>query len=190
MIIPRIAFLSNSRQDIYWDTCLFYEYFGGEKANAQRVSELNGVMREVEEGQFRIVTSLVTQLEVIPRRLDGKSAGSAQAFLDAFDDIRMIAVEVSPNVIALAREIRDYYYIDEVPPVMSGDKQPMVVKEGQAAKNMDLGDCIHLATAINFGINTFHTRDGASKSSRKRKTNIPLLDLAKMDSGKICGKYA
>ncbi|CAN0560310.1 unnamed protein product, partial [Laminaria digitata] len=80
------------RVDVYWDTCLFYEYFGGEAGSlsATQLAGTRGVMREVEEGRIRIVTSLLTQIEVVPSKLDAKKADADRKFLASFDANRMI----------------------------------------------------------------------------------------------------
>ncbi len=50
---------------------------------------------------------------------------------------------------------------------------------------MDLGDCIHLATAIIEGASEFHTRDDNKKGAK-----IPLLSLYSFSGqSKVCGKY-
>ena len=50
---------------------------------------------------------------------------------------------------------------------------------------MDLGDCLHLATATLNGVDEFHTRDKDKKGGK-----VPLLKLYEVSgTPKICGKY-
>lgn len=50
---------------------------------------------------------------------------------------------------------------------------------------MDLGDCIHLATATINRVDEFHTRDSDRKGRK-----VPLLKLYEIsNTPKVCGKY-
>jgi hypothetical protein len=78
-------------------------------------------------------------------------------------------IELNANVLLRAREIRDYHYS----PLAENNKM------------MDLGDCIHLATASMNGVDEFHTRDGKRGGSK-----VPLLKLYEFSGvSKLCGKY-
>jgi len=71
----------------------------------------------------------------------------------------------------------------EIPAVDKVEGQPAI--PAKSAKMMDLGDCIHLATAIIQDAKEFHTRDNDDKGMK-----IPLLrlyDFSGVDS--VCGKY-
>lgn len=176
------------RIDVYWDTCLFYEYFGGETGGltAQQLAGTRGVMREVEEKKLRIVTSLLTQLEVVPSKLDEKRAGANRKFLASFDSVRMVGVEVTPNVISRAREIRDYYYEAGIPE--ERDVSGKLISQMRAPRYMDLGDCVHVATATLYSVKTLHTRDGSRKTTKKR-SNVSLLEVGQKSGGMICGRW-
>lgn len=176
------------RVDVYWDTCLFYEYFGGETVSlsATQLAGTRGVMREVEEGRIRIVTSLLTQIEVVPSKLDAKKADADRKFLASFDANRMIAVEVSPNVVSRAREIRDYYYEPGIPE--ERDQAGKILAQMKAPRYMDLGDCVHVATATLYNIRVLHTRDGTRKKDKKR-SNVSLIEVGQKSGGLICGRW-
>ena len=178
------------RQKVYWDTCLFYEYFGGETEgrSPEQLAGARGVMREVEQGKLTIVTSLLTQLEVVPTKLDEKRAGANQQFLASFDRVRMIAVEVSPNIIARAREIRDFYYEPGTPE--ERDASGRVTSPMKAPRYMDIGDCVHVASASLYNIPTLHTRDGTRKNERRKRSNVSLIEVGQKSNGLICDKWS
>lgn len=119
-----------------------------------------------------IVTSVVTHIEVLPKKISFASLDTAQKYLSMFDGARIIDVEMSRNVATLAREIRDFYY-------KSAEENA-----GQY-KIMDANDAVHLATAYIHKVSEFHTRDNDS-----RKAKIPLIDLYSYSGcPKICNKY-
>ena len=179
----------HARIDVYWDACLFYEYFGGETEgrSAQQLAGTRGVMREVQEGRLRIVTSLLTQLEVVPSKLDAKRANANRKFLASFDAVRMVGVEVTPNVISRAREIRDFYYEPGVPE--ERDEAGKLVSQMKAPRYMDLGDCVHVATATLYNVGTLHTRDGTRTKKKNKRNNVSLLEVGQKSNGLICDRW-
>jgi predicted nucleic acid-binding protein len=180
---------------IYWDACIFYEWLGKETVSREKSDGIKEVLDVNDEGKNTIITSVATHLEVLPKKLEAKDAEAEAKYLSLFDAEKFCEMQVSTNVILLAREIRDYYHRPFVPgkpgvkAIPATKDTPAVpgVKEVKAipAKMMDLGDCIHLATAIIEGASEFHTRDNDSKGSK-----IPLLSLYSFSGqSKVCGKY-
>ncbi len=156
----------------YWDACLFYEVLGNENVDSNKKNGLKEIMDANDANENYIITSVISHLEVLPSKLDDKGANDAQDFLSLFDALHYGAIEISTNIMLMAREIRDFYY-------KSADAT------GHGGKMMDLGDCIHLATAIIHGVTEFHTRDKATKGSK-----ISLLKLYDVSgNSKVCGKY-
>lgn len=154
----------------YWDACLFYEWLGKESVAVARRDGLKEILDSNEKKENLIVTSSITHLEVLPRKLGQKGASDEQDYMALFDSVHFHEIEVDGNIILRAREIRDYYYS----PLADG-----------AYKMMDLGDCLHLATASIYGAIEFHTRDKDKKGSK-----VPLLDLYKVSGNpRLCGKY-
>lgn len=157
---------------IYWDSCMFYEWLGNEKVDSRKKAAVAEILKANEKGENFIVTSVITHLEVLPTKLEGKGADDDDDYLALFDGKKFGDIELTTNIILRAREIRDHYF---VPPDA----------EGHGAKMMDLGDAIHLATATIHNTSEFHTRD-----ADKKGTKIPLLDLYKTTGNpKLCGKY-
>lgn len=157
---------------IYWDACMFYEVLGDEPVSAQKKTAVTEILATNEKGENYIITSVITHLEVLPTKLEGKGASDEEDYLAQFDAKKMGDIEISANILLRAREIRDFYY------------KPADAS-GQGGKMMDLGDSIHLATATIYGASVFHTRDDDHKGSK-----ISLLKLYESSGNpKLCGKY-
>lgn len=160
-----------SKKTYYWDACIFYECVGKEAVAPEKKDAIDEILAENEKKANLIVTSVITHLEVLPRKLGEKGASDEQDYLALFDAVHFHEIELNTNIILRAREIRDYYY------------SPLV--EGSGYKMMDLGDCIHLATASINGVDEFHTRDEDRKGPK-----VPLLKLYEISGiPKLCGKY-
>lgn len=180
---------------IYWDACIFYEWLGKEGVAREKSDGIKEVLDSNERGDNTIITSVATHLEVLPQRLDEKDKEAEATYLTLFDAEKFSEIQIDRNIIMLAREIRDYYYRPSTPAV-AGIKGSPATKDKPAirevkpipavpAKMMDLGDAIHLATAIIHDAKQFHTRDDDSKGSK-----IPLLSIYEYSGQtKVCGKY-
>lgn len=151
---------------------MFYEILGDEPVSPAKKAAVQSILDLNKASENIIVTSVIAHLEILPSKLDQKGADDARDYLALFDGVKFVEVEISTNIILRAREIRDFYYVG-------------ADENGQGAKMMDVGDAIHLATATIQSIPEFHTRD-----NKKKKGNIPLLDLYSMSGNpRICGKY-
>lgn len=157
---------------IYWDACIFYEWLGEEDVDPSKQDGIKEILAENEKGENLIVTSVITHLEVLPTKIDLKADEASESYLSLFDGVKFHEIELTTNILLRAREIRDHYYI-------AADDS------GHGGKMMDLGDCIHLATATIHKAEEFHSRDGSSGGSK-----IPLLGLSETDGiNRICDKY-
>jgi len=160
-----------SKRTFYWDACIFYEWLGNEPVERTKGDAVREILSDNEKGENLIVTSVISHLEVLPRKLAGKGASDEEDYLSLFDADHFHEIEINANILLRAREIRDYYY------------SPLV--QGGGFKMMDLGDCIHLATASINNVDEFHTRDCDKKGSK-----VPLLKLYEVSGNpRLCGKY-
>lgn len=150
---------------------MFYEVLGDEPVSAQKKAAVTEILEANEKGENYIITSVITHLEVLPTKLEGKGVDDEADYLAQFDAQKMGDIEINSNILLRAREIRDFYY------------KPAGA-DGKGAKMMDLGDSIHLATASIYGAVVFHTRDDDHKG-----TKISLLKLYEGGTPKLCGKY-
>jgi predicted nucleic acid-binding protein len=154
---------------LYWDACIFYEHLREEQTEPRKRQAIDDCLEQNKQKRNRICTSVITHLEVIPKKLDKKLD---QQYWDKFQSLYFFDIEVDRNVIGLAREIKDYYYVQSDP-------------GGANYKMLSTGDALHLATAIIHQANEFYTRDKSSKGG-----NIKLLGLPESSpNGKICGTH-
>lgn len=171
------------KRKVYWDSCIFYEWLGKEDVPREKSDGIREVLAAVYADEAIVLTSVATHLEVLPQKMNEKDAEADSRYLALFDAEKFFEFQVSTNVILLAREIRDYYYRPEIPAVPRTKTSP--AQPRRPAKMMDLGDCIHLATAIIEKADEFHTRDNSDK-----KGKIPLLNLYDYSGiPSVCGKY-
>ncbi|MCH9853712.1 MAG: PIN domain-containing protein [Alphaproteobacteria bacterium] len=161
-----------SREKIYyWDSCMFYEWLCDEQKPEEEHAGIKKIILENQKQQNRIITSAITHLEVLPSKLSAKGS-NRDDFSNLFDNTYMGSIDMTPNILWLAKDIRDFYFTP------NNNNQ-------QSRKMMDLGDAIHLATAIIYKVDEFHTRDNTKKGGK-----VPLLTLsAETQSGKICNEY-
>jgi len=151
---------------------MFYEVMGDEPVSPQRKAAVQEILEKNEIGKNFIFTSVITHLEIVPSKLDGKKAGAELKYMSAFDGSRLLDYEISANILRLAREIKNFYF-------RNADEH------GKGGKMMDSADAIHLATAIVYSADEFHTRDNDHKGSK-----VPLVSLyAWSGISKVCGKY-
>ena len=142
----------------YWDTCLFLAWINDEQ---RKTGEMDGV-REMaarhKRREIKIMTSVVTQVEVLQCKLP---AGVDHLFIDFLK--RLIKTSVDSKIAGIAHDIRDFY-----------SAQAHV----NGGRTLSTPDAIHLATAIFYRADAFHTFDenGSSKS-------LGLLPL----SGNVAG---
>lgn len=141
----------------YWDSCIFLAWLKNEANELIVVEGMEETAKDVDSGTIHLVTSVVTITEVLQGRLD---ISQKKLFDDFFKRKNVHRVELTLRTATLSHEIRDYY-----------DQQGTV---------LSTPDCQHLATAIIYKANEFHTLDGSGK--KKKGKLVPL-------SGKIAGKY-
>lgn len=156
----------------YWDACMFYEVLSDQNVKSEHRAAVDEILAKNKKKENLIITSVVTHIEVLPKKISIASSDTAQKYLSMFDGTRIIDVEMNRNVANLAREIRDFYY-------------KSAEENGGQYKMMDANDAVHLATAYIYKVSEFHTRDNDD-----RKAKVPLIDLYSYSGHpKICNKY-
>lgn len=155
----------------YWDACIFYERLKGEAASATQRAAVGDLLMENKAGENAICTSAITHAEVFPKRL---GADGEEKYWGLFGSMTFFDIPIDRQVLMLARELRDFYYVPNDP------------DDPKAHKMLSTGDAFHLATAIANDVSEFHTRDGLGK--KNKGGNIKLIGLADSD-GKIGGHY-
>ena len=148
----------------YWDSCIFLEWFqqttGQDPALHTSIGE---IISEFDAGKCSIITSTVTLTEILPSKNMGKRKFDLFTAFLRCDGVHLQAA--NHRVCNLAGDLRDYY----------------IAKSDQyGGKTLSAMDAIHLATAITFNVNAFHTNDG-----KGRGKTLGLLLL----SGQVADKY-
>jgi len=158
----------------YWDACIFLEHLREEPVSPQKAEAIRTILQDNKDHKNRIITSAITHVEVLPKKLTARDAQRENEYWDYYDGRWFVDIEVTRPIINLARDIKDYYFVE-------GD--PM---NGVAHKMLSTGDAIHLATAIVASVEEFHTRD-----KRRSGGNVPLLSLPECSAnGKIAGQWS
>lgn len=148
----------------YWDTCLFIAWIKDEN---RKSGEMDGVWEMVEKAkrrEVRLMTSALTSVEVLACKLP---VGLDTLFREFMK--RITRVNVDTKVSMLAHDIRDYYASR---PQEFGNR------------TVSTPDAIHLATAILYRAEEFHTFD--DKGSKKSLGLILLSDNVGGHRLKIC----
>lgn len=116
--------------------------------------DMDGVLEVIEsvmKNKAQIIVSDYLTVETI----SGKwPKDGPQKFENLFKHRNIKKVPISPNVTTLTRELRNHY-------------------EQLGGKNLSAGDAIHLATAIIYGVDQFHTFDDGQKDRK----SMSLLEL-------------
>jgi predicted nucleic acid-binding protein len=122
---------------------------------------MDGVREIIERAQrreLRIITSVITSVEVLSSKIP---TGVGTAFVGL--QKRIIRQGVDSKIAQLAHDLRDHYAVRTV---------------AFGTKNLSVPDSIHLATAIHYRADEFHTFD-----QENRKNTLGLIPL----SGNIGG---
>jgi predicted nucleic acid-binding protein len=134
-------------QQYYWDACLFLEHLREETVAPDKKRALINLLQQNKDRQNKIFTSVITHVEVLPKKLTASDIAKEEIYWSYFNEIWFIDQEVTRPILHLARQIKDYYYQEADP------------KAGEHYRMMSTGDAIHLATAIAWRADEFHTRD-------------------------------
>lgn len=126
----------------YWDTCLFLAWLKDEE---RKSGEMDGVREIIERSSRRdvkIITSVLTSVEVLSTKVP---VGMDTLFAGLVRRIGRISMDI--RVASLAHDLRNHY-------------------AQKGGKTLSTPDAIHLATAILYRADEFHTfdNDDSSKS--------------------------
>jgi predicted nucleic acid-binding protein len=119
----------------YWDSCLFIAWLKDEERPIGDMDGVREVVELVKARDARIITSLLTSVEVLSAKMP---VGIDSLFGQFLKRINRVGMEV--KIADLAHNLRNYYAIS-------------------GGKIMKTPDAIHLATAILYRVDEFHTFD-------------------------------
>lgn len=132
----------------YWDACLFVAWLKDEQ---RKLGEMDGVRETIarwRRREVRIMTSVLTSVEVLASRIP---VGMDTHFAGLLKRISRTGVDI--KVTSLAHDLRNYY-------------------AQKGGKMLSTPDAIHLATAIHYRADEFHTFD--ELGNRRSLGLIPL----------------
>ena len=135
----------NGKPLYYWDTCVFIDWLMSR--NSSRTSEeMNGISKVAQlfdKNQAILVVSSIVRIEILACTLSDEAQ---EKLTQLFMRRNFQEIAVDKRIASLAHNIRNFYQ-----------------QEKQNAINIKTPDAIHLATAIHYQVNQFHTFDGKGK---------------------------
>ncbi len=129
----------------YWDTCLFLAWLNDESRKAGEMDGVREVISRHKKREVRLITSVLTRVEVLQGRIP---VGVGSSFTDLLK--RMTQMGLDTKIAGLAHDLRDHYSVNAA---------------AHGGKTLSTPDAIHLATALHYRVDEFHTfdNDGSSK---------------------------
>jgi predicted nucleic acid-binding protein len=130
----------------YWDTCLFLAWIKDEERPSGEMDGVREIIARSKRRDAKLTTSVITMVEVLSCKLP---AGLDALFVGLMKRVNKIGVDT--KIAGLAHDLRNYYL--SRPTEYGG-------------KTFTTPDAIHLATAILYRADEFHTfdTDGSPKS--------------------------
>ncbi|MCI0708454.1 MAG: type II toxin-antitoxin system VapC family toxin [Ignavibacteriae bacterium] len=120
---------------IYWDASTFLSWLKNEPRKAGIQEGIEQHVRLIDEGKIALVTSVLSLAEVLDA---GEDDHTITQFYSLFDRPNVVPISVDFVVAKLAGDIRKHY---------------------KSKKNIRTPDAIHLASALHYRANEFHTLD-------------------------------
>ncbi|MFZ5912779.1 MAG: type II toxin-antitoxin system VapC family toxin [Pseudomonadota bacterium] len=148
----------------YWDTCLFLAWLKDEQ---RKPGEMDGVREIVERHkrrEVRLMTSVLTMTEVLSAKIP---IGMETLFGGLMKRISKQGIDT--RIAALAHDLRNHYVVNT---------------DQFRGKTLSTPDALHLATAILYRADEFHTFDDSNN-----RNSIGLIKLSGNVGGndlKIC----
>jgi predicted nucleic acid-binding protein len=143
--------MSGNRPIIYWDSCVFLAWLKDEKRKAGQMAGVQSCVIEIESGKWELITSAIAFTEVLEAKI---GSDINKKFQELFLRPNITAINADIRVAKLASELRGYY-----------------IKSGEV-RSLTTPDAIHLATAILYDADEFHTFD----DGKSNKKYLGLLD--------------
>lgn len=140
---------------IYWDTCVFLALIKDENRPNNEMDGVYDIANKIYKDHIILLTSDITEGEILDSMMSDEAK---QKLKDVFKRRNCRTVAADKKVNHLAKEIRDYYQQQK-----SIDGLPTIL----------LPDAIHVATAILYSADEFHTFDERDDKN-KRRALLPL----------------
>lgn len=138
----------------YWDTCLFLAWIKDEQRPTGEMDGVREVVARAKRREVIIMTSVLTLVEALQSKIP---VGFEKLFSDMMKRVQRLGMDI--KVAELAHGIRDYYVAHSAE---------------YENKKLTTPDAIHLATAIWYKADEFHTFDNGKKDSK----SLGLIQLS------------
>ncbi|MDV2503610.1 MAG: PIN domain-containing protein [bacterium] len=152
--------MSGDKPLIYWDTSIFLAWLQDEQRKPGEMDGVREYVGEVNSGNIILVTSHITKTEILESMMAPEAQESLSRLLKR-RNVRSVALD--GRVGDLSSKIRDHYQI---------------LRQTDGGPPLSAPDAVHLATAILYQVDEFHTFD--EEDSQKGRGLIPL-------SGNVAG---
>ncbi len=149
----------------YWDTCIFLAWLKDEERKAGEMAGVREVIEKNRKREVRLMTSVLTLTEVLASKIPVGLENLYKGLI--MRRVNRIGMDI--KVAQLAHDIRDYY-------------AQRATENG--GKILSTPDAIHLATAILYRADEFHTFD--EEGGRKTLGLLPLSGNVAGHGLKIC----
>lgn len=128
--------MQKNRPIFYWDACIFLAWLKNERRPDGEMEGLAEVVSLITRGEVTLITSVLTRVEVLESTL---SQNAQKLFEDIFKHRNIVRINMDEHVSIFAHKIRDYYK--------------------STGNSLETPDAVHLASAITYGAEQFHTFD-------------------------------
>jgi predicted nucleic acid-binding protein len=152
--------MAGGKPTIYWDTCIWLAWIKNENRDPNDMAGVQEQIDRFENGEISIATCVVTLCEMLDLKTK-LSAVNYKKLQQTFYRRDLIRIAVDIRVAEITRELRDFYYAQHL-------------RDG--FPTLELGDAIHLAAAIHYGVTEFATFDerDSKKPSKPRRGLLSL----------------
>lgn len=131
------------KRTYYWDSCILIAWLKDEPRDLEVKEGIEEIVSAINNNRANMLTSVLTLTEVFEGKLRPETA---ETLRNIFKRRNVVQVSVDPKIAGTARQIREYYNARSI--------------------NVRTPDSIHLATAILYKADEFHTFDGSGKRQR------------------------
>lgn len=146
--------MAGARPVVYWDTCIILAWVQNENRPAGDLEGIRYYVNQIDNNEIVMISSAIHRTEI----LDSKITDDAKDKLEQLFKRRNVkSVQLDNRISNLSSEIRDYYRRQ---------------RETDGKPNLSTPDAIHLATAIQYSADEFHTFD--EEDSRGSRGLLPL----------------
>lgn len=133
---------------IYWDSCIFIAWIKDEKRPNGEMDGVYECVDNVNNGNIRLITSVITRTEVFEADLPEDVRIKYEALLQR-RNVQLLDNDL--RVANLSREIREYY---------------TRLQKQDGIDTVTTPDAVHLATAIHYRADAFYTFDNGKQGGR------------------------